>query len=280
VAKPEDRTPLDADDFRRVRAYLAPHVYYPYEEGASYPPPSDLIDEDVWHSIMDLPTDVVLKTSSDSGSAMERLQGLTNDWTSSWPEVGSGGVYAEETCLLAGEELDALVINAVHGFYRQALGCLRNALEIMSVAAALAATDNPALFGRWRQGQEIGFGQARAWLRDSSGGRMIDGEVDPESIFGDAPSAWVKEWYARLGGYAHSQAGYNNADFWESNGPVYRPRALDVVEAEFRETLALMYLMLRIAWPGYEVGQGEPRLLDGPLGRWAKFDELLRRWLL
>jgi len=218
----------------------------------------------VWDSIMDLPTDVALKTSSDSGSAMERLHGLTIDWTFSWPDVGSGGVYTEETCLLAGEELDALVINAVHGFYRQALGCLRNALEIMSVAAALAATANPALFGRWRQGQEIGLGQSRAWLRDSSDGQKIDGEVHPESIFGDDPSAWLKDTYARLGGYAHSQAGYNNADFWESNGPVYRPQALDVVEAELRETLALMYLMLRIAWQGYEVGQGQPKLLDGP----------------
>ena len=153
MTKPEDRTPLDVDDFRCVRAYLAPHVYYPYEEGP-VPPPSDLVDEDVWDSIMDLPTDVALKTSSDSGSAMERLHGLTSDWTFSWPEVSSGGIYTEETCLLAGEELDALVINAVHGFYRQALGCLRNALEIMSAAAALAATANPTLSGAGVKGKK------------------------------------------------------------------------------------------------------------------------------
>ena len=52
-----------------------------------------------------------------------------------------------------------------------------------------------------------------------------------------------------------------------------------MVEAELRETLALMYLMLRIAWPGYEAGQGQPKLLDGPQGQWAKFDGVLRRWL-
>jgi hypothetical protein len=72
----------------------------------------------------------------------------------------------EEPALLAGEEFDALVFNAMHGYYRQAIGYLRNALEILTVAAGLALTNNQALYVAWRAGQEISYGQAVAWLRD------------------------------------------------------------------------------------------------------------------
>jgi hypothetical protein len=75
--------------------------------------------------------------------------------------------------LLAGEEFDALVFNAVHGWYRQAIGCLRNGLELMTVAAGLTVTNNQTLYNDWRNGQEIAYGQAVAWLRDSTAGQQF-----------------------------------------------------------------------------------------------------------
>lgn len=128
--------------------------------------------------------------------------------------------------------------------------------------------------------REIAFGQARAWLRDSADGVRIEQEVAPESVFGDAPGSWMKARYATLCGYAHSRSGYNNADFWESNGPVYRPHALSLVESECRETLAVAYLLLRLGWPRYFPRQGQSKLLEGPQDGWARFDPLLRGWLL
>jgi hypothetical protein len=53
-----------------------------------------------------------------------------------------------------------------------------------------------------------------------------------------------------------------------------------VVESEFRETLATCYLLLRLGWPAYKVGQGQQALLSGPQGNWAKYDALLRKWVL
>jgi len=150
----------------------------------------------------------------------------------------------------------------------------------MTIAAGLAVTNNSTLFRQWRSGQEISFGQARSWLRDSAEGAQVDRAVAPESVFGNAASSWMKDRYARLCAYAHSQAGYNNADFWESNGPVYRPQALEVVEAELRETLAIVYLLLRLGWPTYAPAQGAANLLNGPQGAWSRFDVLLRSWLL
>jgi hypothetical protein len=278
--KEEDGIDLPDGDFRRLRRYLAPWLFADGDDATTYPPPSDLVEEESWDHVMVLATDVVLKTSSYEGSTFARLSQLETDWISSWPNVGQAP-YMEEAAYLAGEEFSALVVNAVHGFYRQAIGCLRNALEVMTVAAGFAVTNNWALFQQWRQsGQEIGFGQARAWLRDSGDGQQVDGDAAPESVFGNSASSWTKSRYARLCAYAHSRSGYNNVDFWESNGPVFRPQALSVVEAEFRETLAVSYLLLKLGWPTYSKGQGVVSLMAGPMTGWIQYLPLLGKWVL
>ena len=226
-----------------------------------------------------LPTDVALKSSDDDGSLVDRLDLLQSEWIFSWPEQGEAP-FMEEVSLLAGEEFDALVFNALHGWYRQAIGCLRNSLEIMIVAAACSVTADGQLYADWRAGtKEVRFREARERLRDSALGTHVDADAAPGSVFGDSRTAWTRDRYARLCAYAHSQAGYNNADFWESNGPIYVPAALHVVEVEFRETLALCYLLLRLGWPNFQPGPGPSALLGGPQIGWMKFDGLLRKWL-
>lgn len=278
----EDAIALPKNDFRRERCYLAPWVFAWPGDGAAktWPPPSDLIAQEHWGSIIDLPTDVALKSSSYEGTLIGRLDQLHSDWSSSWPEYGEAP-FMEEAALLASEEFDALVFNALHGWYRQAIGCLRNALKTMIVTAALAVTGNQKSFVAWRAGsRRIRFGSARALLRDSLLGSQVDADAAPDSVFGNADTSWTKELYARLCAYAHSEGGYNNADFWQSNGPIFVPAALQTVEAEFRETLALSYLLLRLGWPSYQQGPGEPALLGGSQGDWTKFDGLLGKWLI
>jgi hypothetical protein len=68
----------------------------------------------------------------------------------------------EEPCLTALEEFDAVVFNATHGYFRQALGCLRNVLETMTSAAAMAVTNDLAKYNAWRSGsEEIPMREAR-----------------------------------------------------------------------------------------------------------------------
>jgi hypothetical protein len=277
----EDAVDLPEEDFRRTRRYLAPWVFaLPAGlEATTYPPPSDLVGEQEWSGVVDLATDVALKTSSYEGSRLTRLCQLESEWIFSMPPVG-GSPFMEEPALLAGEEFDALVFNALHGWYRQALSCLRNALETLAVAAALAAANDSRTFASWRRGRQISFGRSRRLLRDSDVGRCVDVDAAPQSIFGDGPDAWLKARYGRLCSYAHGQAGYSNADFWMSNGPIFVRSALALVEAEFRETLALSYLLLRIGWPGYSVSSGAQSLLDGDHEPWARFDGVLRAWIL
>ena len=280
--KDEDGIDLPEGDFRRLRRYLAPWLFAlpGGDEGKIYPPPSDLVPEETWDGVMTLPTDVALKSSSYEGSLISRLATLHSEWIFSWPDPGEAP-FMEEAALLAGEEFDALVFNALHGYYRQAVGCLRNAVETLIVAASLAATNNQVLFDQWRKGErQIGLGQARVWLRDSPTGKQIENDAAPDSVLGDGDTSWTKARYARLCAYAHSQAGYNNADFWESNGPVFVPTALRVVEEEFRETLALAYLLLRLGWPGYRPGPGASSILAGAKTGWQKYDGLLCKWLL
>lgn len=279
----EDAIDLDAQDFRRTRRYLAPWVFAMPggQEGMTYPPPWDLISREHWDGVIDLPTDVALKTSSYEGTKIGRLHQLQNDWIFSWPPVDDASTFLHEVALLAGEEFDALVFNTLHGWYRQAIGCLRNALETLMIGAALAVTNNKTSYDAWRAGtKEYGFGTARSLVRDSALGKQVEADAAPDSVFGNDDTSWTKDRYSRLCAYAHSQAGYNNADFWESNGPIFVPTALDTVESEFRETLALCYLLLRLGWSGYKEGPGQRALLGGSRGNWAKYSGVLDTWLL
>jgi hypothetical protein len=149
------------------------------------------------------------------------------------------------------------------------------------MAAGYAIQKDATSFEAWQQGRtEAKFGVARVAVRDSAEGRAIDATVYPRSVFGDSDSAWLNARYKALCNYAHSRAGHDNGEFWESNGPLFVPRALATVEREFRETLAIAYLLQRLAWPNYGTGRGQPALMDGQLDGWADFEPMLRMWLL
>jgi hypothetical protein len=227
-----------------------------------------------------LATHVALESSGHAGSVIKRLNQLNSDWTFSWPDAEQAP-FMGYPALIAGEEFDALVFNALHGYYRQAIGCLRVSLETLVMAAAFAVTNDTASFDAWQKGElEAKFGRARIMLRDSSEGRRIDAAAQPNSVFGDTDGSWLNARYKRLCDYAHSRAGHDNGGFWESNGPLFVPRALATVEREFRETLALCYLLERLGWPGYVLAQGQPALLNGPQDGWSQYDVMLRAWLL
>lgn len=247
----EDRIQLPADDFRRVRALFAPHLFADPGTGHEIPP-TDLVSQEAWRGVIDLPTDVLLRTTSHEGSAVDVLHGLGSMWTFLTPMEEHEAPYLFEAALLAGEEFDALAFIALHGYYRQALGCLRNALEVLTVGTGLAVTDNAALFARWRNGHEVKFGNARDMLRDSKEGKRVDQLAAPAAIFNQrVPGSWLNRLRGRLCGYAHSRAGLNNMDFWESNGPVHVWGVLDRIIAETRETMVLGMVLLRLGWPGF-----------------------------
>lgn len=278
--------PLPEDDFRRCRSYLAPHVFASWriddpDELDEYALPTDLISEEDWGGVMTLPTDVVLKTTSYQGSWASRVHHLATDWLFTSPMDPVSAPFMHGPAHTAYEEFDAMVFNALHGYFRQALGCLRNAVETMTTAAAMAVTNNTTKFDAWQNGaDEIPMRDARPLLRDSADGRQIDAAAAPSSIFGNDSTHWIKRRYAELCAYTHGAAGKNNVDFWQSNGPIFVPEALPIVEAELRETLALASLLLKIGWTGYAPTDGVRTLLSGPTTGWQEYHSVLCAELL
>jgi hypothetical protein len=239
------------------------------------PPPNDLIPEDDWENVINLPTDVLLKTTSYNGSWASRLNKLTSDWIAAIP-VGNEAPFMSGPSLIAYEEFDAVVFNAVHGYFRQALGCLRNALEVLAAAAGLAVTNETAKYQAWEAGTvEVPMRDARRLLKNSQAGGAIDAAVTPK-VFGDDNTHWLKRRYKALCAYTHGGPGARNMDFWQSNGPIYIPGAFPVVEAELRETLTLAYLLLKVGWGGYVPREGAAaRLLSGPATGWQEYQRFL-----
>lgn len=63
--------------------------------------------------------------------------------------------------LSAMEEFEAAAFNALHGFYRQSIGCARNALEVMTVGSACHTLKHHNQFKAWQNGDKrFGFGAA------------------------------------------------------------------------------------------------------------------------
>jgi len=265
----EDRQHLAADDFRRERVWLAPSAFA-LSDGDD-PPISDLVPEEIWDHLIHLTDDVAIRTTNWMGSRVKLLHEVSMQWLYATPVEPEGVPYAPEPAFLAAEEFEACEFAALHGYYRQALGCLRNALEIMTHAAALAATERSVEFAQWRNGElELRFGVSHADIAASRIGITIEANMSCGSLFGAlSGGGWLARLYRRLCAYAHSQAGFNNADFWESNGPVYRPHAYDLVIDELRETIAVCYVLLRICWSDFQHPADLSTLLDEPaLNNW------------
>jgi hypothetical protein len=276
----KDRINLPIRDFRRRRALLAPHLFADPGTGNDQPP-TDLVSRAAWAGIIDLPTDVLLRATSHEGSTVDRLHKICTAWIFSTPMEETEAPYIFEPALLAHEEFDALAFIAVHGYYRQALGCLRNALEQMTVGAGLAVTENAPLFSRWRNGDEVKFGNARDWIATSAEGQRLDSLAAPATIFArNGPDPWLTRLYERLCGYAHSRAGTNNLDFWESNGPLHVWGVLDRIIAETRETMALCMVLLRLGWPGFTMSDKGKTVISHVDPSWSDVAPAVRIFLL
>lgn len=151
----------------------------------------------------------------------------------------------------------------------------------MAVAASFSVRSDAAGFDEWHSGRrEVRLGNARDLIRDSEIGQQIERDGAPHSIFGLVDGAWMNTLYMRLCAYAHSRPGFNNGDFWRSNGPIFVRSALSVVESDCRETVAVRYLLARISWPAYSSGDGQIGLLAGDRSGWEQYEPTLARWLL
>lgn len=210
--------------------------------------------QEAWEHIMHLPTDVLLRTTDYLGTMVDDLHEQGSAWIFAWPDELVKAPFMCDAALDASDEFQAAPFIAMHGWYRQATAGLRNALEGMTLAAAFAVRGDTAGLRAWRDGtSEPKFGNAVDMLAEDSRLGAIDGRLGSSGLFGRRPDGIVRGVYSNLCRYAHGRAGHTNADIWQSNGPVFIPRAFTQFWIDFCDTIAVCYVLLKIGWDELEL---------------------------
>jgi hypothetical protein len=250
--------PLPLDDFRAVRIILEPDDFA-FSSGEE-PPPSDLVDEETWHGITELPDDVSIRTSNRHGGLLKSLYDLWAAWIEA---VGDEQDPLYDTILDAADEFQAVTFNALHGYYRQAIGCLRNALEQVTIGTYFQVCHREADFAQWRAGQtKILFGQACGSLHRAAPVQPCNAHIRTtlgDSIFNQktktSSGGWARRLYSELSDYSHTRPGFTNVDMWASNGPIYvRETFVSTVEM-YLQTSALCFILVKLGRPGFILPQ-------------------------
>jgi hypothetical protein len=249
VAKPENVRPISEGSYRERRAYLADHCFLEVPGGDTAP--SDLLGPEHWAHLMDLPTDVLLRTTDYLGTMVDDMQTQAYAWLCSMPTEPSAAPFVFGALIDAHDEFQAAPFIAAHGLYRQATAALRNALEVMAHAVRSAVRSDQRGFDCWRNGSADPpkFGNSVDLIGQDSTASAIEVTLGGGSIFGTRPDGVLRSLYANVCRYAHSQPGHTNADIWQSNGPVFIPRALTRFWLDFCDVLLACYVLFKIGYP-------------------------------
>jgi hypothetical protein len=262
MARPEDRRPISEGTYRERRAYLADHVFLEVPGGNA--PPGHLLGAEQWAHLMDLPTDVLLRTTDHLGSMIEDMQTQAHAWLEVIPPDPPETPFVFHAYLDAHDEFEAAPFIAAHGLYRQATAALRNALEVMTHAVRFAVRNDQQGFERWRDGRADPpkFGNSVDLIGADPAVAAIEATLAGSGLFGIHPDGVLRSLHDNVCSYAHSQPGYTNANIWQSNGPVFIPRAFTQFWLDFCDVLLVCYVLLKIGYPGLNL----PDVTDGIAG--------------
>lgn len=243
---------LPVTDFRARRMVLEPNDFA-LTDGEPEPAPTDLVERAIWHGIMDIVDDVAIRTTSHQGSRI----GLLYELWGAWVEVTPTGCIVGYAMLDCADDFAASILSLLHGFYRQAVGTLRSALETMVFACLCQLTNDQQGWKAWEAGkEEINFGQSRHKLRQTSAVRALEGRsgaATGRTMFADKnhpdPGGWATSLHSHLSNFIHARGNLSNARIWRSNGPVYSAQGMRVGYHSYLEAFALLLLLAKIAHP-------------------------------
>ena len=243
---------LELNDFRAVRRVLEPDDFA-LTDGKPDGLPIDLIDEDAWNHIMTLPGDVAIRTSGFQGSRIS----LLNDMTTGWIEIlpSSSDIIASAMLDVSGA-LYSSIFSQLHGFYKEAISTLRNALETIVLAAQCTLAADEEKWRRWQEGEELRFGNIcdqmlalpPIQIRESG----VQTQYESGIFVGDDRtnrSAWARSLYRKLCRFSHARGDATNAAMWKSNGPIYSGDGFKASYHIFLEVHALCLILAKLAHP-------------------------------
>jgi hypothetical protein len=249
-------------NFREHRLKLPPGSFA--IEPDDEPPASDLIDRSTWQSVMGLPDDVSLRTSDHHGTAIRRAHESWGDWISLVLDIQSlcDDPMRDPLAVAAmnvTDELQVSVYLALSGFYRQAIGTLRAALEGMLAALYFSVTPDQAASDEWLAGTNEGrvwVRKVRLKLRESEPFSRFEQEVEWPLL---ADAGWFAWLYETLSAFVHGRPAHTdksgrrmettNSGLWESNGPIYHDGAFEFWARLYFNSTLLSTLLAGLANP-------------------------------
>jgi hypothetical protein len=220
---------------------------------------------------MDLPTDVLLRTTDHLGSMVDDMLTQRLVWTTAMPTESSLAPFMFEAGLDAGDEFEAAPFIAAHGYYRQAAAALRNALELMTHSAMFAVRRDKQGYQAWRSAKkEPKFGNSTDLLGKDRALATSDQRIGSPGLFGISPPGVLRSLYRHLSRYAHSQPGFSNTDLWRSNGPIFSGRVFTHFWADFCDTIAACYVLFKIGYPALVLPEVVHSIYPSTGGSWHK----------
>jgi hypothetical protein len=208
--------------------------------------------------IVTLPDDVAVRTSSHHGTTLQQLEALWGSWIES---IGESNDVISSTMLDAGDDFQAATYTALTGYYRLSVTALRSALELTAIGAWAQVCGKTKQYEEWRKGKlTLSFGQAcdgliggtaplRDELRTTVNDTLFDQKAPP------ADGGYARRIFDGISNYAHARPGHADADFRQSNGPIYVKSAFKHVAWMHFEAAALCFVLLLIARPKHPIPQ-------------------------
>ena len=228
--------------------------------------------------MFDLSDDVALRTTSFQGTIAEHCYDAWSAVIGSFPQDRPEASPMFEALLDLADHLQSGSFSALHGYYRQAFGTLRTAVELMIVTARFSLFE--------------GIDALRAWRYDAASALHIRPVTDLDRLAshtaiqklnsamgervlakgtGRQREGWVWDVFQRLSKFTHVTPGYTDGDLWRSNGPVWVPTAFAMYVVMMREVLAIAALLARVADPELELGAELLALLTFEGEDWVPF---------
>jgi hypothetical protein len=225
----------------------------------------DLIPEEIWRHVVDLPDDVSIRTSYYYGTLLkdvvELKQELVHVSLVIQDSIGGGEKIRSSPFAYmmtdATDELQASTYNALTGYYRVAFSTLRNIVENLTVGLQWQLLPNTAAFNAWLGGKELKFANDGAdLLHNHPSIASLEANLQAtihDDFFrqknGSDDGGFARRLFASLSKYTHGRAGHTDADMRKSNGPIFLGNVFLQWAAMYLQVLAYSVLLSKLAFP-------------------------------
>ncbi len=220
--------------------------------------PTDPVSEGTWRHLVDLPTDVLLRTTDHQGEQIAHIAEQTRLWVSSTWEQSAIGQPFNDVIYDVNDEFYAALFVSAHGWYRLGTSGLRTALELLAQGASYSAIDDDTGYLAWRKSEKSP--EFRKSLGRLNGSGLTDLARDSLAVIGRL--------YGDLSRSTHSNPGLGNLDIWNSNGPVWVSEGFTTFSHDLSDALAASYVMARLALTSFTLPTAAEVLFKSPISRW------------